>query len=217
MLSATTFDAIYSPTDIFASPKRHFFRKHYIKDVRNHVILQHERSGDVVSGIMLTFLSPFPSVFSRAVVKPFDYGQRLSRCEKNLRHLVLKLPTEWQHSARYLPSSGCVGTTYAAPPCDSNCLIRCNSISNRRAVRVSVRRKAKERCWVEPLSPLPSQPSWLPPLRARSRGPIGLWSAPLCGPLHCNCPGHQFEEPRSFKGLALDLFVSCVCHVSDYL
>lgn len=166
---------------------------------------------------MLAFLSPFPSVFSRAVVKPSDGGRRLSRCEKNFRHLVLKLPTEGQHSARYPASSGCVGTTYAAPPCDSNCLIRCNSISNRRAVRVSVRRKAKERCWVEPLSP-PALPTVVAPtsqgLITRPHRPLvstHVWTPPL------NCPVHQFEEPRSFKGLALGLFVSCVCHVSDYL
>lgn len=31
--------------------------------------------------------------------------------------------------------------------------------------------------------------------QAKSRGLIGLWSAPLCGPLHSNCLGHQFQEP----------------------
>lgn len=77
-LSATSFDAIYSPTDVFESLTRRqkdtfFFRKHHIKDVGN-VILRHERSGDVVSGIMLAFLSPSLLVFSRAVVKPFDGG-----------------------------------------------------------------------------------------------------------------------------------------------
>lgn len=57
-----------------------------------------------------------------------------------------------QHSVRYPASSGSVETTYAAPPCDFNWVIRCNSISNRRAMRVSVRRKAKEHWWVESLS-----------------------------------------------------------------
>ena len=49
-------------------------------------------------------------------------------------------------------SSGSAETTHAAPPCDSNWVIRCNSISNRRAMRVSLRCKAKEHLWVGPLS-----------------------------------------------------------------
>lgn len=59
---------------------------------------------------------------------------------------------EKQHSAPYPPSSASVQTMYAALPCDFNWMIRCNSISNRRAVRVSLRRKAKEHWWVGSLS-----------------------------------------------------------------
>lgn len=103
---------------------------------------------------------------------------------------------EQQHSARYPASCGSLETTYAAPPCDFNWMIRCNSISNRRAMRVSMRRKAKEQWWVEPLSMTLHHRCYLSGYITRPGRPR---SAQLCGPLRSNCLGHQFQEPRSLQ------------------
>lgn len=74
------------------------------------------------------------------------------RCPPSFRTSCFDASHERQHCSRYLASTSRVRTTDDAPPCDFNWVIRRNSISNRGAMRVSLRRKAKEDWWVAPLS-----------------------------------------------------------------
>lgn len=102
-----------------------------------------------------------------------------------------------QHSVRYASCSGSAERTYAAAPCDFNWMIRCNSISDGGAARVSVRRKPKEHWWLEPLSSVSFLLGWITrPLRP-------LVSTPVWIP-HLQLSGSPISGTLAFTGGAAD-------------